>query len=258
MVSSLALEIGALLFLRTSDLTRLSPAESLLVSLIPFGFWIWGMALGLRKLHQRPVRSLVCPTGPFRWGALALSAGAWLALSVLSDGIIAFIQPGNYRFVYEPGSFWPYLIVAVLLLPVQAAAEELFFRGYLTQGFGRVWGPLAAWWIPGVLFGLLHGFNPEIGAYGLALTLPVYIGMGLILGWVTIRTGGLEAALGMHLANNLYGTLLVTAPVSALPAPALFRIQTYDAAVSLIAFLGSALLYVAFMNFILRRKSDAV
>jgi membrane protease YdiL (CAAX protease family) len=137
-------------------------------------------------------------------------------------------------------------------------AEELVFRGYLAQAFGRVWGPSAAWWIPGALFGLLHGFNPEVGAYGLALMLPVYIGMGLILGWVTLRTGGLEAALGMHLANNLYGTLFVTAPVSALPAPALFRIQTYDAAVSLIAFLGSALLYVTFMTFILRRRSDAV
>ena len=68
------------------------------------------------------------------------------------------------------------------------ASEELLFRGYLTQAFGLPGGFWAAWLVPGVWFGLLHFANPEVSAYGVLMTMPIYIDMGLLLGWVTLRS----------------------------------------------------------------------
>jgi len=255
------LGIAAFAAVGSLDLSRLPEALVLVISLLPFGFGILGLWIGMRVLHKRPFSSLIYPLGHFRWGLYALSAGLWLALSAAGDMVLALLQPGNYVFTFEPARFWPYALVAVLLLPVQVAAEELLFRGYLTQGFGLAWGRWAAWLIPAVMFGLLHGFNPEVGAYGLLLMMPIYIGIGLVLGWITLRSAGLEAALGLHLANNLYGTLLVTAPSSALPAPGLFRIQQYDALATLVVFVVMALAFVglfAFTNGKLERKTEAV
>ena len=243
--SSLCLGMAALLMGQLpGSIEAIPPITLLVVGLIPFGFVLVGLWMGLRLLHGRPFETLVRPAGRFRWGLLALSAGIWLALAAGGDLALSAVEPGNYRFVFEPQRLIPYALLALLLLPIQVAGEELLVRSYLTQGFGLAGGYWAAWLVPAVIFGLLHGLNPEVGAYGILLTMPVYIGMGLLLGWVTLHTAGLELALGMHLANNLYGTLLVTAPSSALPAPALFRIGQYDPAAALVVFAITALVYL--------------
>lgn len=227
----------------------LPPAGVLAVSLAPYAALILGLALGLRYLHRRSLHTLIRPQGRFRWGWLALSGGLWLALSALGDGAMSLIYPGSYRAAFAPERFWPFALVALLLLPVQVAAEELWFRGYLTQGLGLAGGERLGWIGPALLFGLLHGFNPEVDAYGALFTLPVYIAMGLLLGWVTLRSAGLEMALGLHLANNLYATLLVSAPVSALPGPALFSLDQVHPAAALVVNLVGVAIYAAVVGY---------
>jgi len=133
--------------------------------------------------------------------------------------------------------FLPYALLATLLIPFQTSTEELIFRGYLTQWIGRsrlgFWATLI---LPNLIFALLHGLNPEVQTYGAWLTLPLYFGIGLVLSWATLQSGGLEYALGMHAANNFYAALVVTFPASALPSPALIQMRTYDPVVGLIAF----------------------
>ena len=204
---------------------------------------IAGLWFGMRTLHRRSFSMLIYPGRSFRWRWLALSAAIWLALSVGGDAALAFLRPGSYQFIFEPQKLIPYALLALVFIPVQIVSEELLFRGYLTQAFGLPGGFWAAWIVPAVWFGLLHWPNPEVSAYGALWTMPVYIGMGLLLGWVTLRSGGLELALGMHLANNLYGTLLVSAPSSALPAPALVRVVEYHAPVVLGVFVVMALAF---------------
>ncbi len=244
MVGVGGLALLALIATRTLNPLALPEALLLAVELGGTGFLILALWGGLRLLHGRRLASLLHPAGPFRWDRLACSAAVWLALSALGDVTLALLYPGSYALAFSAQRFWPYAVMALLLLPVQVASEELFFRGYLTQGFGLAGGGWLAWLAPALLFGLLHSFNPEVASYGALYTLPIYIGMGLILGWVTLRSAGLELALGMHLANNLYGTLLVTAPVSALPSPAILQIQTYHPPAVLGVFLISAALYV--------------
>lgn len=255
MLASALVTVGAFALVHTLPIPAdWTPAVSLAVALAPFAGLILGLDLGLRRLHGRGLHSLIRPGGRFRWGLLAASGGVWLAISALGDGLMSLVYPGSYALTFDPALFWPVAMVAVLLLPIQVAAEELWFRGYLTQGVGLAGGAALGWIGPALLFGLLHGFNPEVGAYGLLLTLPVYISMGLLLGWVTLRSAGLEMSLGLHLANNLYATLLVTAPASALPAPALFTVDQAHPEVALAVNLAGVVVYVMVVTIVLRGK----
>lgn len=117
-----------------------------------------------------------------------------------------------------------FLLVIVLLTPLQAAGEEYVFRGYLTQAFGSLFArPDVARVLavvgPALLFALAHGSQ----------SLPVFFdrfAFGVVAGILVIRTGGLEAAIAMHVLNNFVAfglalayadmteTLLASAPAS--------------------------------------------
>ncbi|GFN06041.1 hypothetical protein Smic_45970 [Streptomyces microflavus] len=83
------------------------------------------------------------------------------------------------------------------LVPFQAAAEEYVFRGWLVQVIGRaVRSPWPAVVLASLLFALAHGFG-ELSGFVLLLY------SALWWGWLVIRTGGLEAVITLHAANNL-------------------------------------------------------
>jgi len=107
------------------------------------------------------------------------------------------------------------LAALVLLVPVQAAAEEYVFRGYLLQAFGRLPGGrrppgpramrVGAWpaiLAQAVLFAALHGWGTPWGFTDLVF-------FGVVCGWLTVRTGGLEAAIALHALNNLSAVALL-------------------------------------------------
>lgn len=89
-----------------------------------------------------------------------------------------------------------FLVVVLLLTPLQAAGEEYAFRGYLTQAFGGLFGrPWAAVLFPALLFALAHG----------AQSPPVFFdrfAFGVVAGLLVVLTGGLEAGIAMHVLNN--------------------------------------------------------
>jgi membrane protease YdiL (CAAX protease family) len=208
---------------------QFSPLTLLWVSMLPFPFALAGLWAGIRFLHGRSLRSLITPWERLNWKRLLFSAGGWFLLSGLIDGALAFIQPGNYVFSFNWRDWLPYFLLSFILIPIQTSTEELLFRGYLPQGLSLltkgVWLPLI---VPSAVFGLLHGLNPEVGLYGMALMLPTYIVMGLFLGWITLRSQSLELSLGVHWANNLYAGLVVTFPGSSLASPAIFSIREFD------------------------------
>src|SRR5512133_2037546 len=100
---------------RVTDLAALSPAVQMVILLLPFGFLVLGLWIGLRNLHGRPFSSLLRPEGRFRWGSLLLSAALWLALNAAGDLIVRQLQPEIYHFSYDPAAFWPYALVILLL-----------------------------------------------------------------------------------------------------------------------------------------------
>jgi len=225
----LLLTLAVIVIEGSSDIATYSSLTMLLLAMLPFPAALLALWGGLRLLHKRGLKSLLRPGGSFSWNKLWVSAGVWFGLAAASDLVLWLINPDNYKWTLDLQAFLPFLLLAVVLIPIQTSTEELIFRGYLTQWMGRysrkLWLP---WIAPSVVFMMLHGLNPEVGAYGALLTLPLYLGIGLLLSWITLKSGGLEMALGLHAVNNLYASLMVTFPNSALPSPALFSIQTYD------------------------------
>ena len=87
------------------------------------------------------------------------------------------------------------IILTLVLVPLQATAEEYVFRGYLMQTVGA-WLKHPAWAIllPIPLFVAGHLYD----VWGL-LDVAVF---AIFAGWITWRTGGLEAAITAHVLNN--------------------------------------------------------
>ncbi len=205
------------------------------------------VAICQRWLHRRSFHSLLTARVHFDWRIFGAAAGLWALLCGLGDLVLSqTLLRGQYQWQFDLGAFLPYTLVTLLLIPIQISSEELIFRGYLTQGIGRLtklaWVPFV---VTSLIFASLHLANPEVEKYGMLLTLPGYIGIGLLLAWLVWKTYGLEAALGVHLANNLYATLMVTFPASSLPGPALFYVKTFDPLASLIVQFVQTVIFVA-------------
>ena len=107
-----------------------------------------------------------------------------------------------------------YLSLILVTSPLQAAAEEFFFRGYLQQAIGSLTGRA---WIgivcSALLFAYFHG-NQNVALFSHRL------GFGLIAGILVWATGGLEAAIAVHVANNVFafGYALFSGGIAALKA----------------------------------------
>jgi membrane protease YdiL (CAAX protease family) len=140
-----------------------------------------------------------------------------------------------------------------LLIPFQAAFEEILFRGYLMQGFASLvknrWFPVI---MTSILFGLLHSFNPEVKEFGFFTMIPQYIAFGLIFGIITILDDGIEAAMGAHSANNIFLCIMVTSESSALQTPALYQQYTIHPWMELSAFVVLGILFILIMKMIFK------
>jgi len=232
----------------TMDFNLFPPMTLLWVTMLPFVALLIFLVPGIRLIHQQSIKSVFTQKTIFNWKLLIKSAIIWFVLSGLADIIISILQPGNYVFSFSFFSFFPYMLIAILLIAFQITAEEVLFRSYLLHGLTRLfryrWLGIT---FQAILFGILHAANPEVTSYGLLTTMPFYIGIGLLLGWLSFRSKGLEIALGLHFANNLYATSMVTFSESAIPSPAIFTITNYQPEIGLVAFVIIAIIFAVVM-----------
>lgn len=120
--------------------------------------------------------------------AVTLALTFWVLPLVGGEGLGPVTTPTSTLIVS--------LVIIVLLVPVQAAAEEYVFRGVLTQAVGAWlrWLPFAVV-LPTLLFALGHIYELwgllDVATFGITAAL------------VTWRTGGLEAAIVLHALNNI-------------------------------------------------------
>lgn len=155
--------------------------------------------IGTVMADGRPVSTLTSRYGKMRWKTLAWCTGVaffWAFLIILLPKIIA--GPDFLISRLDSSGFLVNFIVVITVIPVQCAAEEYLFRGVVLQAFGR-WIPpryvLTAPVIPAVIFASLH---TQYGFWGKFV---VFI-MGLCTGYLVLFTGGLEAGIAIHTANN--------------------------------------------------------
>ena len=186
-----------------------TPAAAALFFLPFVGFHI-ALLIVLPLLHKRRYASLFGPYSRlnlrhFRFGLYVTGAMA------LVYAVAMFIEQVTLPEALRPtlvqiNPFGRWLMLLPLMMPVillQTLAEELIFRGYLLQQLHARFRSVWIWAVlPSVLFGALH-FDPVTygtNAYFYVLNTSV---AGILACLITIRTGNLGAAAGLHFANNM-------------------------------------------------------
>mgnify|MGYP000853102021 CR=1 FL=1 len=166
-----------------------------------------GLVLFVHRFHPRWLHSV---QPGFRWRYAAVSGVAAL---VIVGGFWAVSRIGQPWMVQPEPGVWGFLAAIVLTSPLQAAAEEYFFRGYLLQAIHTM-APESPWFgVVGsaAVFALMHG-TQDMPAFLYRFV------FGVLAGWLVVRTGGLEAGIAAHVANNviafgwaaLSGTMVAT------------------------------------------------
>jgi membrane protease YdiL (CAAX protease family) len=194
----------------------------LFFALITFLPLFVGTLVAYRFVLGVKVRFLFSTFDNFRWWRVALGFWVWVALigGPVIVGIV--LSPEAYSFSPTWETFLPFLLVGLLLLPMQTTAEELLFRGWIIQWAAQASGNI--WWLStlsGTLFSLPHLLNPEAAGDTLGAFFG-YFTVGFALAWVTVRDRSLEIAIGAHMSNNLFAALVVGYEGGVLPAEALF------------------------------------
>jgi hypothetical protein len=181
----------------------------------PLSAMCMGLLLWVKYVHEQGLISFTTSRSTVDWGRILFAFFLWGAFVIGTILISYFTNPENYVYNFKPIPFLVFLLLALLLIPLQTSFEEYFFRGYLMQGLGLA---TKTRWFPFVFtsfaFGLMHIANPEVGKMGYIILI-YYVGTGFFLGILTLMDEGLELALGFHAANNLFGALLLTSDWSA-------------------------------------------
>ena len=163
-------------------------------------------------VHRFSPRVLHSVQPGFRWrfGFVALLigfvvlTGVWL-LSRIGQPLVFAPEPQVLAF----------LVIIVVTSPLQAAAEEYFFRGYLIQALHTTApaSPLFGVVSSAAVFAVMHGTQ------NLPLFLYRFV-FGILAGWLVLKTGGLEAGIAAHVVNNVvaYGYAALSGGVAALHA----------------------------------------
>lgn len=194
-----------------------------LLLILMFGFAMFGLYLVIRFVHQKELLSYITTKARVDFRKILFGFGLWMIISVLLEAISYILSPETYTFRWIPESFIPLLLISLVFLPVQTTFEEFFFRGYIMQGIAffakNKWLPIL---LSSIFFGFVHGTNPEVAKYGFWTMQMYYIVAGLFLALITVLDDGLELALGVHAATNIFGATLFTYEGSVLQTDSLF------------------------------------
>lgn len=201
----------------------------------------------VRWFHNRSYKELINGANKIRWKRFFTGAAFWVVLMLITYIVEYIIDPANFVLQFDLFSFIPLIFISLLLIPLQTSFEELAFRGYLAQGIG-VWtkNRWMVWIIPSVLFGLLHYDNPEVKEFGFWLMMPQYIFFGMIFGLISILDDGIELAMGVHAANNVFLSLFFTHSSSAFQTAAVFSIQKVNPYLEFLLLVLSGIVLIAF------------
>lgn len=188
---------------------------ALFLMLFSFVFGLLGVFYVSKIIHKQSIKLLTTSREKIDWNRIFFAFGLWSIITIVVTIVGYFVYPDDFVVNFKPIPFIILFVIGVIFIPLQTSCEEYIFRGYLMQGFGRLflnkWAPL---FFTSVLFGGMHYFNPEVAKMG-NIVMIYYIGTGFFLGIITLMDEGMELALGFHAANNLVGALLITSDWSA-------------------------------------------
>lgn len=160
-----------------------------LAMLIPISVGlVWGW-------HRVRPRWLASVQPGLRWRYLA---GCLVIAAISLNGVMWLSEWGNERSWSVPAQAALWVVFVLVFSPLQAAGEEVFFRGYLLQAIGGVasnrWVAVV---VSALVFALFHGVqNVWLFVDRFAF--------GLLAGALVVLTGGIEAGIAAHVINNVF------------------------------------------------------
>lgn len=169
-----------------------------------------GLWLVVRFLHKRSFLTLLGPQRHVLWRqfriGLLIALGISFAAGLLQMFEPLFIAPHDQTQLERnlPTDEWMLVLVpALILIFIQVFAEELVFRGYMLQQLRARFQSAWIWAVlPSVAFGLMHGDYATWGINAVFYVIHTSV-VGIVLSFVTIRTGNIGAAAGLHFGNNI-------------------------------------------------------
>jgi len=147
-------------------------------------------------------RAVMATGRTFAWRRLARHLGIFAILMVLVNAVVQVVQPSPLSAFAVTGTTVALLAVIALTTPLQAAAEEIVFRGVLTAAYGSWIRALRPALVTGIilsslLFAVLHtSADPWM--------LVNYLGLGAGTALMALISRGLEAAIAYHVMNNVF------------------------------------------------------
>ena len=180
----------------------------------------------ITRFLKFPFGKMLASARPFSVKKLALGFAPMFIMCLGTSFLWKALQPDQFMASLQPG--WPIDFALSLALVILAAfLEEILCRAYVAffvkdEIEKRPKQKLFYCLGSAVLFAILHFQNPEANGPGAVYAMVFYFIMGFALMAIYLRTEGIEASLGIHIANNLVSAWFFTYNSSVLKTNALF------------------------------------
>ncbi|MEO9591354.1 type II CAAX endopeptidase family protein, partial [Rhodopirellula bahusiensis] len=143
------------------------------------------LRLSLPSWRTWPVIGVLC----VMLHPLYIQLAGWIStMYPLSDQAVEAMLPFTQQIASAP---WTSVILLMAFVP--AICEEITFRGFIFGGLVRGGHPLRAVLVTALMFGISHGVLQQ----SISATF-----MGLLLGWIALRTGSVLPGIAIHFCNN--------------------------------------------------------
>ncbi|MFP4053610.1 MAG: CPBP family intramembrane glutamic endopeptidase [Phycisphaerae bacterium] len=142
------------------------------------------------------VRPALAETGRLRWYPIVIGLGilTFAGANVLVEAINSVMEAPEFTYsgdLLEAGYGWGMVLLLIAVGP--AISEEIAFRGIIQPSLGHILKPGEALLVTALLFAILH--LQWLGLLHLSI-------MGLVLGWVRIKSGSLYPCMLLHFVHN--------------------------------------------------------
>ncbi|WP_297092479.1 CPBP family intramembrane glutamic endopeptidase [uncultured Draconibacterium sp.] len=170
------------------------------------GSVVFILIYGIKKakapvLHIFPIKLfnplVIIPVVTFLWGAHNVLEDVNIWVEKMIPAPAWFWELFNRIFEGDYG-FWGAFMKVAVIAPI---VEELIFRGLIFNGFRKNYNGFVAVFMSALLFSLFH-LNPW--------QMPATFVLGLLLGWLMLRTNNIFVAIIGHSINNAMVLLAVT------------------------------------------------
>lgn len=192
-----------------------------------------GFVYAAGAVHHRRITDYINSGERFRKrlliGGLVIVGATMAGLVAIAAATGQSIDPPLWRTSPNLAGRALYATMAVGLLILAAAAEELVFRGWLLkQSAAYVRNPIVLMALNGLLFAAIH-LDPNLDTFIFRAA------MGAGLTWMALRLGGIELGIGAHAANNAVILLLIRPMTTRPDAPHEFKAGLIASAVVMLA-----------------------